>query len=145
MTVFQLVNDLLGITTYGEALEGLSEAYDTLLGHGARHAARLANDLRNDIAGNVIIGEKPWEASRPLGVATPQRYYDEALHSADRQKLRTFADWLKRSALPGGDTVDPDAKPDIVDLAGDMIVPVAVGSFSLLLVAALLWVFLSRR
>jgi|TARA_R100000808_G_scaffold23975_1_gene54105 hypothetical protein len=142
VSLFGTINALRGAQTYGEAWQGLSQAYEELTLQGATEAARRAITLRNELEGDFV--NRPSDVGDVIPGGLPAS--DHALSANWRSRLARFSRYLSDSSLPGGAAVDPDAKPDALDIAGDYIAA-SRQSLSLGLIAAIILgiVYLFRK
>ena len=130
MGLLEVANDLLGNMTFGEALTRLRAVYDELVLQGATDAAGYVMNVHNSIEAVVVLRE---EDAADILFGGPEGTYStgQALTPEYRLEMESLSRWLVQNQLPGGDRLDPDAKPDAIDFVG---VPAAIGGGTVVIV-----------
>ena len=113
MSLAQTINDLRGATTFQDAMESLTSAYQNLTHLGHPQAARAVIQARNRIEGYLCIGNS--EAAG-FSWGEPSCYDgDQALPGFLSMSLSQLAQMLRNESLPGAQDIDPASKPDLAD------------------------------
>ena len=108
------IAELLGRLTFGTAIDQLLAVYNELQLQGYAEAADYVRQVRDNLAGYVVRRDRDL-LDPPVAGAF---YQDDviATHWPDMaQELRRLHDYLAARQLPGMDTLDPDAQPDLLD------------------------------
>jgi hypothetical protein len=126
--------------TYGDAQAALQLAYDRISSFPSKTAKEVAAKIarfRNNMGGRVV--RRGWD----FGGNTPGTVsQDEALSASDAAKMKLLADQLDAAALPGGQELDPDLVPDVLDEYG---APLAFAGLGVVILAVIAFLLTMKR